>query len=83
MRKWIVVMAVAALAGATVVEAGARRVKPARGKVRDRVQDKRIKDGVRDGSLTKREAGRLAHEQKKMDRMFNRRPKGGKRRKRK
>ncbi len=62
----------AVLMALAVAEAGAgRRARPKRkrqpkAKVRDRAQRKRIRDGVKDGSLTRREAGKVAREQKKI-----------------
>lgn len=67
LRKLVGIIAMVALIGA-VAEAGTRR-RPPKGKVRDRNQHKRIRDGVQDGSLTKREAGRLAGEQKRVHEM--------------
>ena len=65
MRKWMVVV-LTVLVAAAMAEA-ANRVP--RGKKRKLTQGKRIRDGVTDGSLTKREAARLAREQKRIDKM--------------
>lgn len=67
MRKamaWTMALAAIALfVLASHADAGAQKKKP-RAVKRHQVQKDRIKHGVQDGSLTKREAGRLAHEQK-------------------
>jgi len=43
--------------------------RPPKAKVRDNIQRHRIGSGIKDGSLTKKEAGRLIHEQKKIKSM--------------
>jgi len=66
MKTWLALMA-ALVVAATVAEGGAvagKRVP--RGKTREAVQRDRLRDGVQDGSLTRREAGRLAQEQKRI-----------------
>ena len=45
------------------------RKRPPKAKVRDNIQRHRIGSGIKDGSLTKKEAGRLIHEQKKIKSM--------------
>ncbi len=64
-RTWIVVVVAAAAIGATATIAEAKP-KKARPVVRQRKQKRRIKAGVKDGSLTKKEAARLAKEQKRI-----------------
>ena len=64
MRTWIALFVAAAVVSGAA-EAGTRRRAP-RGKVRERKQRDRIRDGVRDGSLTRREAKRLGREQKRI-----------------
>jgi hypothetical protein len=63
MRKWLLVLGLLGLV-ATVAEAGTPRAP--RGKVRAKKQQKRIRDGIRDRSLTPAEAARLEREQKRL-----------------
>jgi len=69
--KWWMVALAFALAGTTAqaaTRAGTRKRVP-RARKRDAVQSKRIRSGVRDGSLTPRETRRLAKEQQKIQGM--------------
>ena len=71
MLKRLVMAALALLVAAAVADARPRR-RPRRvpkPKARSEVQKKRIADGIRDHSLTKREAARLIAEQKKIKKM--------------
>ena len=65
MRKWLTVVLTLVVA-AVVAEAGTRRRKVPRAKKREAIQRDRIGGGVRDRSLTPREAKRLAKEQKRI-----------------
>jgi len=64
MRTWMVVVLTLLVSGAVADAAKVKRVRK-----RKAVQKSRIKSGVKDGSLTKREAGRLAREQKRISKM--------------
>jgi hypothetical protein len=65
MKKCLIALVALAVA-AVAVEAGARAKRVPRAKKREAVQRDRIRDGVQDGSLTQREAARLAREQKRI-----------------
>ena len=65
MRTWLALVAALGVA-ATVTEGAVARKRVPRAKKREAVQRDRIRDGVRDGSLTRREAGRLAREHKRI-----------------
>jgi hypothetical protein len=60
------IVSVVAMAGLADAAARAPRVRPPRAKVREGAQADRIRDGVKDGSLTKGETGKLIQEQKKV-----------------
>jgi len=67
MKRTLAVMV--ALVVAVAADGGTRPKRVPRARKREAVQRDRIGDGLRDGSLTRREAGRLAREQKRVKEM--------------
>jgi len=66
MTTRLVALLASVIAMAGLAEAAARVPRAPRAKVREGVQGSRIRDGAKDGSLTKGEAGKLIQEQKRI-----------------